>query len=108
MKHYKLEGKEPRLASDFADWALWFETSNRRVAFTQARQVSVSTVFLGTDHALLPDELPVLFETKVFGGPLDGEVRRYTSWESAERGHVEIVARVEALHRRAHETRSTV
>ncbi len=96
MKHFKLVGKEPQAVSDFADWALWFETSNRRVAFTQARFVSISTVFLGTDQALLPDDPPLLFETKVFGGKHDGEVRRYTTWEDAERGHKALAARVEA------------
>jgi hypothetical protein len=93
MRHYRLEGRETRPADDFAAWALWYETANRRVAFTQARLASVSTVFLGTDQALLPDDPPILFETKVFGGPLDGEVRRYSTWDDAERGHGEIVSR---------------
>jgi hypothetical protein len=96
MKHYKLFGKEPRAVSDFADWALWFEMANRRVAFTQARYVSVSTVFLGTDQALSPDDPPLLFETKVFGGTHDGEVKRYSTWDEAERGHRALVTRVEA------------
>jgi hypothetical protein len=96
MKHYTLEGKVPRLAEDFSEWALWFETSNRRVAFTQARHVSVSTVFLGTDQRMLPEDAPVLFETKVFGGKHDAEVRRYSTWDDAERGHYAVVAKVEA------------
>ena len=108
MKHYKLEGKEPRPAVDFADWALWFDTSNRRVAFTQARSVSVSTVFLGTDQALLPDDPPILFETKVFGGSLDGEVRRYATWDEAERGHRETVARIERAQAGTRESRPSV
>ncbi len=97
MKHYTLDGKTPLLATEFAEWALWFETSNRRVAFTQAKSASVSTVFLGTDQALLPGDPPLLFETKVFGGPSDGEVRRYSSWEDAEHGHRAVVARIESL-----------
>ena len=103
-----LEGKQPRLADDFADWALWFETSNRRVAFTQARYVSISTVFLGTDQSLLPGDPPVLFETKVFGGALDGDVRRYGTWDEAERGHREIVARIEATPRSARASHASV
>jgi hypothetical protein len=98
MKHYTLDGKTPLAATEFAEWALWFETANRRVAFTQSKNVSVSTVFLGTDQALLPGDPPVLFETKVFGGASDGEVRRYNTWEDAERGHRAVVARVESLH----------
>jgi hypothetical protein len=81
MKHYTLDGKTPLLATDFGEWALWFETANRRVAFTQLKNVSVSTVFLGTDQALLPGDPPLLFETKVFGG----------------QGHGAVVSRIEAL-----------
>jgi len=99
VRHYKLDGKAALPATDFAEWALWYETANRRVAFTQARRASVSTVFLGTDQALLPDDPPLLFETKVFGGARDGEVRRYTTWEEAELGHRETVARVEETER---------
>jgi hypothetical protein len=97
MKHYTLDGKTPLVATEFAEWALWFETANRRVAFTQAKSASVSTVFLGTDQALLPGDPPILFETKVFGGVSDGEVRRYATWDEAERGHRAVVARIESL-----------
>jgi hypothetical protein len=97
MKHYTLDGKTPLLATDFGEWALWFETANRRVAFTQLKNVSVSTVFLGTDQALLPGDPPLLFETKVFGGPADAELRRYATWDDAEQGHGAVVSRIEAL-----------
>ena len=100
VRHYKLEGRAARPADDFAEWALWYETANRRVAFTQGLEASVSTVFLGTDHALLPGDPPLLFETKIFGGARDGEVRRYSTWEDAERGHAEIVAKVATLEER--------
>lgn len=39
---------------------------------------------------------PILFETMVFGGPLNEEQVRYVTWDEAERGHAEMVARVRA------------
>jgi len=61
-------------------------------------QVHVSTIFLGLDHrpwgAHGP---PILFETMVFGGPLDQEQERYGTWEEAAAGHTAMVARVRWL-----------
>ena len=37
---------------------------------------------------------PILFETLVFGGPIDGECKRYTSWDDAARGHADMIGRV--------------
>lgn len=51
----------------------------------------MSTVFLGLDHNFSGGE-PILFETMIFGGPLDGEQRRYHTYDQAERGHTEAVA----------------
>lgn len=53
----------------------------------------VSTVFLGLDHQY-GDGPPLLFETMVFGGPLDHEMNRYSTWNEAEKGHQEMVERV--------------
>jgi hypothetical protein len=55
-------------------------------------EVRVSTVFLGIDHAW--EGPPLLFETMVFGGPLDEEMERYSTWEEAERGHAVMARRV--------------
>lgn len=55
----------------------------------------MSTVFLGIDHAF-SGGLPVLWETIVFGGPLDGEMDRYTSRADALAGHQVMCARVRA------------
>jgi len=85
--------KPPVLEPDLLVWGRWFETADRHVAKTQrTRGVRVSTVFLGIDHNLSfydPHErAPVLFETMVFGGPLDQAIQlRYTTQEDAENGH---------------------
>jgi hypothetical protein len=52
----------------------------------------VSTVFTGLDHQWRDGD-PLLFETMIFGGPLDQEQDRYSTWEQAERGHADAVTR---------------
>jgi hypothetical protein len=49
-------------------------------------------VFLGIDHNFFGDGPPILFETMVFGGPMDQDQRRYSTWDEAEFGHAAIVA----------------
>lgn len=76
-------------------WARWYETADRTVAQSMVGATRVSTVFLALDHGFL-NNLPVLFETMVFGGPLDRQMKRYSTWLDAEKGHLEMVARVVA------------
>ena len=100
--HYILgeDGKTP-VHVDLMEWAEWFETADRRVAATEIGVVGdddanrVSTVFLGLDHSFETGP-PLLFETMVFGGPMDQEMDRYTTWEEAEAGHLAMVNRVKA------------
>jgi hypothetical protein len=73
-------------------WAKWFETADRTVAKTQGQGWMVSTVFLGMDHQF-GDGPPMLWETLVFGGPLDGEGDRYATAEEARAGHETWVAK---------------
>jgi hypothetical protein len=91
--HYILVGRIP-IAVDLLTFARWFETSfkQRRIARDEFDDVAVSTVFLGLDHSWIDDKDPVLFETLIFGGPLDGEMWRYCTYAEAERGHAEAVA----------------
>ena len=56
--------------------------------------VRVSTVFLGLDHSHSFDGPPVLWETMVFGGKYDGEQERYSSFEAAQCGHQQMIAKV--------------
>jgi len=65
-----------------------------RVALTEiAEDIRVSTVWLGLDHNGLGGP-PHIFETMVFGGPLDGEQWRYSTEAAAIRGHGQVVALV--------------
>jgi hypothetical protein len=94
-RHYILDGKTP-VPADLYTWGRWFEDmSNRRVAESYVGDVRISTVFLGLDHSpgFGP---PELFETMVFGGPLDDETVRYSTWEAALDGHAAMLAKVNA------------
>ena len=92
--HYVLEGKETKEVGPY-QWAAWFGVArNRQVALDKiSDEVRVSTIFLGLDHQL-GDGPPLLFETLVFEGTLDGEMMRYSTWDEAETGHKEMVERV--------------
>jgi hypothetical protein len=89
---------EPQRTDDFMGWARWYETAERTVQVTRMGdpegEVVVSTVFLGVDHNSENGPEPVLWESLVRGGPLDNELRRYTSREAAVQGHDELVADV--------------
>jgi hypothetical protein len=84
---------EPIETNDLLEWGRWMQVCNRQVAVDQVGDAKVSTVFLGLDHSF-GDGLPVLWETMVFGGKLDGEQDRYTSREDAVKGHAAILQRV--------------
>ena len=90
--YYILLDRTP-IAVDLKTWAKWFENfDNRRIARTEINErCSVSTVFIGLDHNWYGHGDPVLFESMVFGGPLDNAMRRYRSYAEAERGHEELV-----------------
>jgi hypothetical protein len=51
----------------------------------ETKHLVVSTVFLGLDHSF--EGSPILFETLVSGGNLEGEMARYHTWEEAIKGH---------------------
>jgi len=81
---------------DLMTWATFMEKGNRTVAVDHLGCARVSTVFLGLDHAFGKGPL-VLWETMVFGGPLDGEQERYSSREAAIAGHAAMVKRTLAV-----------
>ena len=90
---YILQDHTPVQEPDLMKWERWFETAERRVAFTEKDGAEVSTVFLGLNHGFGEGE-PLLFETMVFGGPFDGQTERCSTWEQAEQQHKEMVEKV--------------
>jgi hypothetical protein len=95
MRHYILDGHKPVVVNDVVVWGRWMQTADRHVALDTVGDVRVSTVFLGLDHRFGPGS-PVLFETMVFGGPLDQEQNRYATWDEALAGHHALLKRVTA------------
>ncbi len=91
------EQGEPVSEEDTLTWARWFTAhdAERMVAKTERGPVLVSTVFLGIDYGLPLGGAPLLYETMVFGGVMDGQQWRWATREQAERGHTAVVHQVE-------------
>lgn len=93
---YILDGHTLVGTNDAVEWGRFFEQhSLRRVAQTEIGDVRISTVFVGLDSGT-GDGPPLLFETMVFGGPLDQEQERCSTWEQAEAMHAAMVEKVRA------------
>jgi len=84
---YDLDIRDPR-DQRVLEW-LWSD-DYRRVEVTEVGAVRVSTVFLPLDHNLGGD-VPLIFETMIFGGDLDQECWRYATEAEAVAGHQEAV-----------------
>lgn len=91
-----LEGRTPKEVDDVHEWATWFELAKRHVADETVNGCRVSTIFLGIDHQYMDGGAPLIFETMIFGGPLDQEQERCSTWEQAEAMHKRMVDRVKA------------
>ena len=84
----------PQPEGDLLAWAQWMGTGDNQILKReQVGRVRVSTIFRGLSHGL-DDTEPVLWETMVFGGKLDGLCERYASRADALAGHAAVVARV--------------
>ena len=89
-----LIGHETAACGNLIAWSEWFEKADRTVAKTKIGEIEVSTVFLGLDHSFSDNGPPLLFETMVFKGPLDGEQERCSTWEQAKVQHAAMLERV--------------
>jgi hypothetical protein len=97
-RYYTLEGDtvKPIEGHDmpaFIKWAQWFETADRIIDKSMIKGVAVSTVFLGVDHNF-NGGAPILFETMIFGGVLDGYQSRCRTKIAALEMHAYAVTKV--------------
>lgn len=76
---------------DIVEWSRRFELDDRIVAQTQIGHVLVSTVFLGIAHGHDAQGRPLLFETMVFKGPMDGRQWRWATYKEAQEGHKRVL-----------------
>lgn len=82
---------------DHMRWAeLFGDREYARIAEDWHGQSRVSTVWMGMDHSFGRGP-PLIFETMIFGGPLDGYQDRYSTVDEARAGHIEALAKVLAL-----------
>ena len=91
--HYYILRGHDVLPVNVKEWALWYEKNNPHVADETIEGVRVSTVFLGLNHQW-GDGPPLIFETMVFGGPLNQEMERCSTWKEAEAMHQRMKDRV--------------
>jgi len=98
-KYYVLKGHIVVQTTNAITFGKFMESQSRRVAETKTNNAYISTVFLGIDHQF-GDGPPLVFETMVFGGPLDDEQDRYSTWDEAVAGHAAMVKRVEEAKRK--------
>jgi hypothetical protein len=91
MKNYVLIDNQIIEQPNLIKWLAWFKSANRTIEKTQIGQVTISTVFLGTEYGIGHDGKPLLFETMVFGGTYDGYQTRASCLEHAKIQHEEAV-----------------
>jgi len=91
---------EPQPVEDVIEWGQWMEEHNDARVIAHDRdeggrnEILISTVFLGINMNPFGKGPPILFETMVFGGVLDQEIRRYATRAEAYAGHQEMCRRV--------------
>jgi hypothetical protein len=95
MRYFDLEGNE---IQEEHFLALYQNKSMRLLRQTRIPDGFISTVWLGIDHNWIPSGRPLIFETMVFGGPMDHYSRRYSTITEALAGHDELVT-VESMER---------
>lgn len=79
------------IPADLLTWGKWFEDiDNRRIGYEEFKDGYVSTVCMGTDLNLFGD-LPLWFETMIFGGKHDQYQERYATLNEAIEGHTRAV-----------------
>lgn len=93
------EAGNPTPCRDSGTWGRWMaDNEARRVGATfipsADGKITVSTMFLGINHRFDGEGAPVLFETMVFGGPMDGAQWRYETRPEAIAGHARVVKEV--------------
>jgi hypothetical protein len=83
---------EPQVEPDVDAWLRWFEQADRNIARTSVTShVVVLTTFRGVDEPESPGDAPRLFETRVFGGVLNGEEVHHATKDEALAAHTRLV-----------------
>jgi len=95
LQYCTLKGKTLIPTDDLMEWARWFNNiDNRCVAYDEVGDSIISTVCTGFDYSFSPEGPPLVFETMISGGILNGEIECYSTWDQAVEGHKRMVKRV--------------
>lgn len=105
IRHYILDNDDNPVLADLLDAYNWLALNRARQIIKKTfveqdggEPIEISTVFLITDHSYPKSDYawnkPILWETIVCGGALDGEQHRYFSKSLAIIGHDELVSAV--------------
>ena len=101
MRHYVLdEDNNPVRERDLVRWRRVFGEQNNTikystVLFITGGAANLSTIFLGLDYSTNDTGLPILYETRVFGGALSMQGQRYSTLQEALDGHNEMCGLVQ-------------
>jgi hypothetical protein len=89
------ENGNPIREINLLKWSKEMDTPARTVGREKVGDSEISTVFLGIDHGFGETEVPILWETMVFGGRMDTHTERCSGTrEQAEAMHAAVVAKV--------------
>ena len=89
----------PIIEESFLKWGEWMEKCDRHVGDDTVEGSRISTVFLGLDHSFEIEGPPVLWETMVFEGLMNGEMERCAGTrEQAEAMHVSMIEKVKQAY----------
>lgn len=88
---YILKYKKP-IKATIEEYSKWINKNPKQKVVKQEliNDCKISTVFLGLDHSWESD-IPVLWETMIFGGKEDMYQDRYASYKEALIGHEKAV-----------------
>ena len=95
--YYKLEGQIPVAVESFMEWSLWMLSAKTIVMINELKDSIISTRFVGIDLNLgscNSESKPMVFETLVMGGAMDGKRNFYPTWDEAIQGHLKICTQV--------------
>jgi hypothetical protein len=106
---YVLDGHTPRPARSIEEWmAFASDIPARTVALDKIGAFTLSTVFtgVGIDLENHPGPGPLVFETGFFAETQRSMccrlLKRYASWEEAERGHAKVLTILQVLEAGGH------
>ncbi|MEH2157295.1 hypothetical protein [Nostoc sp.] len=97
LNYYKLEGQTPVAVDSFIEWSLWIMSASTTVMINELKDSIISTRFVGIDlnpGSYNSESKPMVFETLVMGGAMDGKRNFYPTWDEAIQGHLKICTQV--------------